>query len=286
MRTVGFASTSGFGSGEGIGARLGMELEPLEQRRGVAEHRRDAFLHRCRRSSARAPPLPTASSNRRSMRRPTLAVTISMRRPMSRAVSLASRSAARSNVWTDETYQISVTALSGTTDRTRKAMMRRVRRDMADLWAVERWSAVLGAVVAGAARPCPYLCYDIHIWSHGPSAGDCRAPPPRPRREAIRRSRRRLSGPALRTFFNIAAAWQLSVAEQRALLGWPAASTFHKYKAGDHGALSFDTLTRLSLVIGIYRASRCSIPSRRSPTPGSRMPNSHPAVRRPARARR
>src|SRR4051812_31349042 len=62
--------------------------------------------------------------------------------------------------------------------------------------------------------------------------------------------RRKLSGPALRTFFNISAAWALSVQEQRALLGWPAASTFHKYKSGDHGTLSFDTLTRISLVIG------------------------------------
>jgi hypothetical protein len=41
--------------------------------------------------------------------------------------------------------------------------------------------------------------------------------------------RRRLSGPALRTFFNIAAAWRLTVQEQRALLGWTAASSFHKY---------------------------------------------------------
>ena len=47
--------------------------------------------------------------------------------------------------------------------------------------------------------------------------------------------------------------------EQRALLGWPAASTFHKYKAGDHGALTFDTLTRLSLVSASTRASRSSI---------------------------
>ena len=50
-------------------------------------------------------------------------------------------------------------------------------------------------------------------------------------------ARKRLSGPALRTFFRIAPAWQLSVVEQRALLGWPAASTYHKYKAGDHAAL-------------------------------------------------
>ena len=52
--------------------------------------------------------------------------------------------------------------------------------------------------------------------------------------------RKRMSAPAVRTFFNIARAWSLSVAEQRALLGWPAASTYHKYKAGDVGALVAD----------------------------------------------
>ena len=88
--------------------------------------------------------------------------------------------------------------------------------------------------------------------------------------------RRRLSGPALRTFFNIAAVWQLSVQEQRALLGWPAASTFHKYKAGDHGALTFDTLTRLSLVIGIYKSLQLLYPEPTFSDVWPRMPNSHP----------
>ena len=87
--------------------------------------------------------------------------------------------------------------------------------------------------------------------------------------------RRRLSGPALRTFFNIAAAWQLTVQEQRALLGWPAASTFHKYKAGDHGALTFDTLTRLSLVIGIYKSLQLLYPEPAFADRWPRMPNSH-----------
>ena len=40
--------------------------------------------------------------------------------------------------------------------------------------------------------------------------------------------RRRLSAPALRTFFSIARAWELSTTEERALLGWPPSSTFHK----------------------------------------------------------
>jgi Protein of unknown function (DUF2384) len=66
--------------------------------------------------------------------------------------------------------------------------------------------------------------------------------------------RRRLSGPGMRTFFNIAATWGLSVNEQRGLLGWPAPSTYHKYKSGHVGTLSYDTLVRLSLVTGIYKA--------------------------------
>jgi hypothetical protein len=88
--------------------------------------------------------------------------------------------------------------------------------------------------------------------------------------------RRRLSGPALRTFFNIATAWRLTVGEQRALLGWPASSTFHKYKAGDYGALSFDTLTRLSLVIGIFKNLQVLYPEAPFADAWVRMPNSHP----------
>ena len=67
-------------------------------------------------------------------------------------------------------------------------------------------------------------------------------------------ARKRLSAPAMRTFLAIAKAWTLTVEEQRGLLGWPAASTFHKYKAGDVGQLGYDMLTRISLVIGIYKA--------------------------------
>ena len=88
-------------------------------------------------------------------------------------------------------------------------------------------------------------------------------------------TRRRLSGPALRTFFNIAAVWGLTVQEQRALLGWPAASTFHKYKKADFGTLSFDTLTRISLVIGIYKSLQILYPEPEFADRWVRMPNSH-----------
>lgn len=88
--------------------------------------------------------------------------------------------------------------------------------------------------------------------------------------------RRRKSGPALRAFFNIAARWHLSVREAQGLLGWPAASTFHKYKKGDHGTLAYDTLVRISLVVGIYKALHILYPEAAFADRWVRMPNSNP----------
>lgn len=100
----------------------------------------------------------------------------------------------------------------------------------------------------------------------------------RPAPAAVRpepEARKRLSAPALRAFFPIAEAWRLSVTEQRALLGWPAASTFHKYKSGSPGTLSFDTLTRLSLVLGIYKALQLLYPEPALADAWVRLPNTH-----------
>jgi len=89
--------------------------------------------------------------------------------------------------------------------------------------------------------------------------------------------RKRLSAPAMRTFLNIARAWNLTVEEQRGLLGWPAASTYHKYKSGDVGMVSFDMLTRISLVLGIYKALHIlyedSLADR-----WVKLPNAHPLM--------
>jgi hypothetical protein len=92
------------------------------------------------------------------------------------------------------------------------------------------------------------------------------------------RARRRLSGPGIRAFFNVAAAWQLSPDEQRGLLGWPASSTFYKYRAGDVGTLSFDTLTRLSLVLGIYKALHVLYPDPALADRWLKLPNAHPML--------
>jgi hypothetical protein len=88
--------------------------------------------------------------------------------------------------------------------------------------------------------------------------------------------RKRISAPAMRTFLNVARAWELSVDEQRALLGWPAASTFHKYKAGDVGMLTFDVLTRISLVLGIYKALHILYPDAELADRWLKLPNSNP----------
>jgi len=87
--------------------------------------------------------------------------------------------------------------------------------------------------------------------------------------------RRRLSPPALSAFFNIAREWQLSATEERGLLGWPPVSTFHKYKSGDAGVLSFDTLTRISLVLGIYKALHILYAERLFADNWLRMPNTN-----------
>ncbi len=88
--------------------------------------------------------------------------------------------------------------------------------------------------------------------------------------------RRRLSGPALRTFFNVTRAWGLGAGDERALLGWPPTSTFHKYKAGAPGTLALDTLTRLSLVLGIYKNLHVLYPEPELADRWVTLPNSHP----------
>jgi hypothetical protein len=87
--------------------------------------------------------------------------------------------------------------------------------------------------------------------------------------------RRTMSGPAIRTFLNVAAAWKLSVDEQRALLGWPAESTYFKYKSGQVSALGYDTLTRISLVLGIYKALHILYPEPQLADGWIKLPNNN-----------
>jgi hypothetical protein len=96
-----------------------------------------------------------------------------------------------------------------------------------------------------------------------------------PDRRANPAVRKRMSGPAIRSFFNIAERWDLSVNERRGLLGWPAASTYHKYRGGDVGTLSYDSLTRISLLLGIFKALHTLYPNPRLADRWVKLPNSN-----------
>jgi hypothetical protein len=67
--------------------------------------------------------------------------------------------------------------------------------------------------------------------------------------------RERLSASALKAFVNIAAKWTLNESQARGLLGGIASSTYHAWKTEPRGkSLNQDTLIRISLLIGIYKA--------------------------------
>jgi len=67
--------------------------------------------------------------------------------------------------------------------------------------------------------------------------------------------RGKLSPSAIKAFLKIAAKWSLTESQARGLLGGIVSSTFHVWKTdGTKQKLNQDTLVRISLVIGIYKA--------------------------------
>jgi hypothetical protein len=82
--------------------------------------------------------------------------------------------------------------------------------------------------------------------------------------------------PALRTFFRIAAAWDLSVEEQMTLLGLGSRSTYFKWKKEGTDRLSADLLERLSYVFGIYKSLHILLPDGALADGWLRTPNSGP----------
>ncbi len=85
-----------------------------------------------------------------------------------------------------------------------------------------------------------------------------------------------LAGPGLRAFFKLAERWNLKVAEQRRLLGDPPESTFFKWKRERDGALSRDTLERISYLLGIYKALAILFPQDERADAWLRKPNTAP----------
>jgi hypothetical protein len=89
--------------------------------------------------------------------------------------------------------------------------------------------------------------------------------PPAPRPEDGRAAKR--------AFFRIMEAWSVSDVEARTLLGSPSRSTFYNYKRGQGGALSADTLERVSYVLGIYKALQLLFPNPNQADAWMRKPN-------------
>lgn len=86
-----------------------------------------------------------------------------------------------------------------------------------------------------------------------------------------------MSAAGLRAFFNIARDWDLSVEEQIVLLGSPGRSTFFKWKQAPQSArLGRDTLERLSLLLGIYKALQILLPPPAAADAWVKRPNSAP----------
>ncbi len=69
-----------------------------------------------------------------------------------------------------------------------------------------------------------------------------------------RTERERLSKSALLGFFNLAKAWRLRDEEARELLGGLSSSAFYEWKKNPERLLEVDRITRVSYLIGIYKA--------------------------------
>ena len=69
-----------------------------------------------------------------------------------------------------------------------------------------------------------------------------------------RAARERLSAPALKAFFRIMARWKIRDADARALLGGVTNGPFYEMKRRPDRLLDTDRLTRLSYLIGIFKA--------------------------------
>jgi hypothetical protein len=69
-----------------------------------------------------------------------------------------------------------------------------------------------------------------------------------------RMERERLSGPGLEAFFNIMARWKARDEDARALLGGMTNGPFYELKRNRDRVLDPDRLTRISYLIGIFKA--------------------------------
>ncbi|HEY8289407.1 MAG TPA: MbcA/ParS/Xre antitoxin family protein [Acetobacteraceae bacterium] len=88
--------------------------------------------------------------------------------------------------------------------------------------------------------------------------------------------RKALSAAGLRAFFRLSALWKLTIAEQMALLGVTARSTFFQWRKDPRVDLPKDTLERLSYLLGIYKALQILLPNAQAADAWVREPNQAP----------
>lgn len=86
----------------------------------------------------------------------------------------------------------------------------------------------------------------------------------------------KLQGVALEAFFNLSKAWGLGAEEEQILLGHPSRSTFFKWKKEKQGHLSYDTLDRISYLLGIYKALQILLPNEQVANEWLKKPNNAP----------
>jgi hypothetical protein len=90
-----------------------------------------------------------------------------------------------------------------------------------------------------------------------------------------RSERERLSAPALKAFFNIMARWQIRDEDARALLGGVSNGPFYEWKRDPDRTLDTDRLTRISYLIGIFKALNI-LHGKSLADEWVRLPNSNP----------
>lgn len=73
---------------------------------------------------------------------------------------------------------------------------------------------------------------------------------------STRAERERLSAPALKAFFNLAARWKVRDEDAKALLGGVTNGPFYEMKRDPDRLVDADRLTRISYLIGIFKALR------------------------------
>ena len=83
----------------------------------------------------------------------------------------------------------------------------------------------------------------------------------------------RVDAVALKAFFNLAAEWGLRREEQVVLLGAPSERTFYRWRAGKVAGLPRDTLERISVLVGIYKAINILLPVKERAAAWIKRPN-------------